>query len=674
MGAVKDARGDAARRKTQLARRGRIRRLVMSMDRRSFVKAGAALAAGSALIANAAFATEDTASNSADEVAASGEADGTVKASGGVQDGKYVTKALGHENYIYMETTFAGGAIANCRCLRNDETVGVGTYPCEQLPAKIVEAQSVEVDALSGATLTSLAIKRAVREAIDNAGGDSTVDFCTPVETPADGGPQEAAVDVVVVGAGTAGLICAARLLEMGYTVQLFEKQDIPGGSMSMTYGGVAAAGSQLQANYALGRFDDNPMFNVEAMLSLLSAYINPDHDRFDGAMPFQNAMYHNSGALVDWLHSIGVGFYTMGVNSAYGITPYLAPGCYEGGCGYAMEFLVDRVGALGGTIVYGTKVTGLTQDENGIVTGVTAEGKDGSTWTVTANATVLATGGYGASQEMLEKYSPNYAGYIFNCSPCSTGDGIEMGAAIGAAVECTDRELGAFLSSDGSDGSFFELAFLYQTTPGIMVNINGDQFGNITSDNHGMQARALMDPANGETFYHIFDESAAVTTKKNDTYAFDTYAAIFDRGLVMHFDTVEQAAEELNLPNLAATIEKNNEVALTGEPDEWGRKVVPFIDTREGIYAIKVIPTFYLTTGGLAIDTATHVLREDGSVIGCLYAAGDVCGSVEEKDGCNYKMGFDAAMTFGYIMADTINSDLASVGLAPAAPVFTLE
>ena len=377
-----------------------------------------------------------------------------------------MTSALGHENYIYMETTFRGGAIANCRCLRNDETVGVGTYPCEQLPAKILEAQSVEVDALSGATLTSMAIKKAVRQAITDAGGDPTVDFCETTPTVWTAPELPAEVDVAVIGAGTAGLICATRLLEMGYSVVLLEKQDIPGGSMGMTYGGVAAAGSQLQANYALGRFDDNPMFNVDAMLAVLANYINPDHDTHDGAMPFQTTMYHNTGALVDWLHSIGVGFYTMGVNSAYGITPYLAPGCYEGGCGYAMEFLVDRVGALGGTIAYGVKATALNQDETGAVTGVTAEGKDGTPITLSAKATVLTTGGYGASQEMLEKYSPNYAGYIFNCSPCSTGEGIEMGVAAGGYTECTDRELGAFLSTDGSDGSWFEVAFLYRPHP----------------------------------------------------------------------------------------------------------------------------------------------------------------------------------------------------------------
>ena len=625
----------------------------MEMNRRNFVKTTAGVAAASMLAAVPAFAEE---TKPAEGEAAAEE---TTTPAAGVQDGKYVTSWLGHENYIYVETTFAGGAIANCRVLRNDETTGVGTYPCEVLPGRIVAAQSVEVDAMSGATLTSMAIKSAVRQAISDAGGDPKVDFCAPAPSSFVTPEFPESQDVVIVGAGTSGLICATRLLEMGYSVTLLEKQDIPGGSMGMTYGGVAAAGSQLQANYACGRFEDSPLYNVDAMLGLLANYINPDHDTYDGAMPFQTTMYHTSGQLVDWLHSIGVGFYTMGVNKAYGITPYLAPGCYKGGCGFAMEFLVDRVGALGGQIFYGVKATSLVQDESGAVTGVNAEGEDGSTYTVSGRAVVLATGGYAANQDMIAQYSPKYAGHVFNCSPCSTGEGIEMGVAAGGYVECMDRDLGAFLSTDGSDGSFFELAFLYQTTPGIMVNANGDQFGNITSNNHGMQAAALLDESNGGKFYHIFDESAAVTTKKNDTWAFDTYEAVFDRGLVQHFDTVEEAAEALNLPNLAATIEKNNEVALTGEPDEWGRKVVPFIDTRTGVYAISVMPTFYLTTGGLAIDTADHVLREDGSVIPNLYAAGDVCGSIEEKDAKQYGMGFDAALTYGYIMGETLKKEI---------------
>ena len=144
--------------------------------------------------------------------------------------------------------------------------------------------------------------------------------------------------------------------------------------------------------------------------------------------------MYDNSGKLVDWRHGMCVVFYSLGVNPAYGVTPYLAPGCYMGGCGYAKDFLVDRVGALGGQIIYATKVTELSQDSDGRVTGLLAEGRDGSTWTVTAKAVCLTTGGFAANPEMIAEHYPEYAEYKFNCAPGSTGEGILMGQKAGGA------------------------------------------------------------------------------------------------------------------------------------------------------------------------------------------------------------------------------------------------
>ena len=110
---------------------------------------------------------------------------------------------------------------------------------------------------------------------------------------------------------------------------------------------------------------------------------------------------------------------------------------------------------------------------------------------------------------------------------------------------------------------------------------------------------------------------------------------------------------------NLADAIEANNAAALAGEPDEFGRRNCPYIETRDGLWAIRVDPTFYLTTAGLAIDTDCHVLTEDKKAIPGLYAAGDVCGSIEEKDAKQYGMGFDAALTYGYIMGETLKKEI---------------
>ncbi|BAK45397.1 FAD-binding protein [Eggerthella sp. YY7918] len=623
----------------------------MELNRRDFLKGSVAFGGIAALgLAGCASAPkEDT------EQTETGET--KVKIPESFTDGKWIGKAMGHDDELIVQVTIAGGDLAGISVLRCDDTIGIGSVAAPMMAAKIFEGKNLDVDVVTGATTTSMAVQTAVQDAITNAGGNPK-DFRKGATSPSGGTPQTADVDVVFMGAGTAGLIAATRLLEAGKKVILFEKQDIAGGSMAMTYSGVAAAESQLQTNYALGRMDDNPMFNKQGMLGVMQKYLIPENDRFNGAMPYQTALYSNSGQLVDWMHSIGVGFYSLGVNKAYGVTPYLAPGCYMGGCGYAKEFLVDRIGALGGQIIYGTKVTELVK-EGDRITGLKAEGKDGSTWTVTAKAVCLTSGGFAANQDMIKQHYPKYGEYKFNCAPGSTGDGIELGQAAGGAIECMGRELGAFLSTTNQAGSFFEIAFLYQTTPGIIVNASGKQFGNIMSDNHGVLGRALIDEANGGKFFYITDEAGRITTNKNELYAMDTYKCLEHRGDMVHYDSVEAAAEALGLPDLPATLETHNQHALAGEEDEFGRKKLPYIDTYNGVWVVSCIPTFYLTTGGLVIDTSCHVQDDTGAVIAGLYAAGDVCGSVEEKDGRPYAMGFDAAMNYGYIMAETVKAEI---------------
>ena len=142
------------------------------------------------------------------------------------------------------------------------------------------------------------------------------------------------------------------------------------------------------------------------------------------------------------------------------------------------------------------------------------------------------------------------------------------------------------------------------------MVNIKGDNIGNIVSDNHYTMAKAKLNKDNGDTFYYVFDESSAVKLRDSESYGFNGYVAMFEKGEAVHYDSVEKASEELNLPNLADAIEANNAAALAGEPDEFGRRNCPYIETRDGLWAIRVDPTFYLTTAGLAIDTDCHVLN----------------------------------------------------------------
>lgn len=630
----------------------------MELDRRDFLKGGLAVGSVAALgaVAGCAKAPE----GSGGESKGSAEAEkGAVKPPEGFTDGKWVGKSMAHKDYLYAEISVSDSQIVDLKILRNDDTIGIGSVAGPMMAQRILESGNLDVDTVSGATMTSMAVKNAVSEAIINAGGDPADFSLGAPEAPSNGADQTADVDVVFMGAGTAGLVAATRLLEGGYKVMLLEKNDIPGGSMCMTYSGVLSAGSELQRNYSLGRFDDQIGMNYEKRMEAVKKSVNPELNRFDGEVPYEAAMYENSGKMVDWMHGMGIGFFTMGVNPRYGTTPYLAPGCYMGGCGYAMQFLVDRIGALGGQIVYGAKVTEFVKNDDGKVCGLVAQCKDGGTWTVNARAVCLTSGGFAANREMLEEHYPEYSAFDFNCAPGSTGDGILLAQAEGAAIECMGRELGAFLSTTPQAGSRFEIAFAYRTTPGIMVNASGDQFGNVNGRNHAELSKAVRNEANGGKFFIITDESGAITTMKNDEWSTDEYKALFSRGDMVHFDTVQEAVDEFGITNLQQTIDTHNAHAAAGEADEFGREDLPLINTHGGIWVCPCIPTFYLTTGGLAIDPACHVLDESGNALANLYAAGDVCGSIEEKDGKGYGYGFDAAMIYGYIMADTITADL---------------
>jgi len=401
-----------------------------------------------------------------------------------------------------------------------------------------------------------------------------------------------------------------------------------------------------------------------------MGGMVDPANDRYNGVLPYQRQAYAALGELSEWFKDIGIGFCTMGSfegASKYGNTLFLAPGCYMGGAGYAMMALASYISRHpNGEILYMTKVTELLQDAaTKQVSGLKAVGlkaddsENGYQLTANAKSVVLASGGFAKNKDLLAEYYPEVKDYFFNCASESTGDGVLLGLDAGSKMECLGRHLPGYLSSS----SYFELALIHNSTPGILVNASGNNVGNIMSNNHAKMADAAMDKSNGDHFYYVFDESSIPGTKNYLDYAFTTYEAMFNRDEVLYFKTVEEAASELSLPGLQAAIDANNTASLSGEADEFGRKNCPFIDTRNGIYLINTIPTLYLTSAGICIDPEGHVLTDsyvidgENTVIPGLYACGDVCGSAEEKDGKHYGMGFDISMGYGYTVAQTIKA-----------------
>lgn len=579
------------------------------------------------------------------------------KTVGAPADGKYTVEAIGHEGIITVSTMFQGGKIKSVTINSHSETEGVGTYAIDRIPGQIAPAQSFNVDAVGGATVSSTTIKQGVAEAIIAAGGDPADFAAAPAKEAVTPTQVTENVDVVIAGAGTAGLLAAARLLENGVkNVLIFEKQDIPGGSMPMAFGGFNGVDSETFQRYLGGR-ENIPAANLymsswDNIGDLLGAAYGKGKD----TLPWLKQMYQGGGRYYDWMNSIGVGFLSLGVEPALASSPYFAPGCYSGGCGYVMEFMVERITALGGRIIYNTPVTELLQSANGAVTGVKAVGEDGKTWTVNAKQTMLATGSFAKNKELLGQYHSAWADEYFICPESLTGDGLLMGLKAGGVVDYADAYMPGFLATYQSH---YELAFIHYMYCGMMVNINGDEFNDITVQNHARMAAAKADPANGNTFYYVFDDAAAATIRDYDARNM-SYSAIFEKGEAVHYDTVEEASKALNLPNLAAAIEKNNACYMSGTANEWGLTgaKLPYIDTKDGVWLVRVEPVVYLTTAGLRVDLDGHLLTENDKIIPGLWAAGDVIGSYEQRE-TRYGNGFDAAVVFGAIVGDRIAAEV---------------
>ena len=627
------------------------------ISRRQFLKGAAASAVGIAALGALSGCSSET-ENKENEQQGTNE---KVRPTSPV-DGKYLTKAMGHEDWIYVQTTIFNGKITDCQVLAHEETIGIGNYACARIPALIKANNSWNVPNVRGCSMSSIAIKNAVKEAILDA-GYKVEDFGAEVKRPV-GETAEETVDVAIMGAGTAGLVAACRLLEQGKTVAIVEKRDIPGGSMPMTYGGVVATESKLQTEFdKTGWFQTSAYGSVDSMMKFWTNYLNPELDTYNPEMPYMRQQYAYSGPMLDWLHQIGVGISTMGTfEGAMNYpcsTPYLAPGCYEGGAGYAMMLLEQRCKAMGGKIYYYKSVNELLKDENGHYNGMVGVSEDGSKVTIHSKAVLLASGGFAKNKEMIAKYNPGYENQFFNSASSMEGDGIKLGLEAGSFVECTGRLLPAFMSSYASK---FELAFMHLTVPGMMVDKNGDSIGNFKSDNHYAMARAKLNEKFGDTFYYVFDDCSAEPCKDSDAYGFNGYKAIFEKGEAVRYNSVEEAATALNLPGLAAALKDNNDSVLSGAEkcaDGRATKTCSYIETRDGIWLVRVDPTFYLTTAGLCIDTEGRVLDTNRQPISGLYAAGDVAGSIEEKDGKKYGMGFDAALSYGYLVADTLVKEL---------------
>lgn len=506
------------------------------------------------------------------------------------------------------------GEITAVEVTKNGDDAGISDPAVEQLPAAIAAASSLAVDAVSGATLTSSGILAAVEAALVSAGKDPA-DYKQVTEAAAvEKTEVTESTDVLVMGAGIAGLTAALSAKENGANVVIIDKMAAPGGTTNFAGGILVCVDSEL---FAQNRLESDNMESVMAYWhgkmdasGVESGY--PDWERLEATVA-------DTGSTVDWLVDNGIEF---------DATPYAASSSYpmalaNGGGAGLIQMLVKTCEEKGIELRLNTKGTSLVTDETGAVIGAVAETED-SIITFNAKSVILATGGISQNEELVAKYSPKLhrAGLIPTSAVSHTGDGFLMALEAGAGTfdvfatplfgTMVDPALSALTDTSA-------LAIYAQ----LGVNANGDRFGNEAAsagwDTMDLTASDMIQDGNAP-FWYVFDSSneAAVAALE----------AGVPSGIVAKGDTVEELALNMHVytQNFTAAYEQYAAAVAAGKDDAFGKDAAFLAPIEKApFYAVKVYPTTFGSAGGVTTTDQGRVTRQDGTVIPGLYAAGEM-------------------------------------------------
>ena len=520
-------------------------------------------------------------------------------------DGTYTAAAQGFGGDITVDVTLSGGKIADVKIVGDSETPGLGAVAVEKMPAQLLEAQSPDVDGVAGATVSSNAIRAAFGDALAKAGVDASTLVKQVAAQTAEKTQETRDVDVVIVGAGGAGMSAAITAKQQGKTVLLLEKMPYVGGNTTEATGGMNAAETHYQAEQ--GITDSVEQF-VEDTMKGGHNLNNPDLVR---------TMAEKSADAINWLDEIGAPLPKVSFSGGATNARIHAPADGSGVGGYLVSCFSETMEKLGIEVLLETKANEIIMVD-GAAAGVKAESPD-KELTINAKAVILTTGGFGANEEMYCTYRPDLKGTVTTNAPGATGDGIVMAQAVGAdlvdieqiQLHPTVEQATSMLITEGVRGD-----------GAILVNQSGVRFVNELLTRDVVSAAELEQE--GQYAYVIFDQNLREGLKATEKY--------IKNGIVTEGETIEALAEKLGIDPavLAKTLADWNDAVAAGEDKEFGRTTGMEHDlSKAPYYAIKVAPGIHHTMGGVKINTNTQVIDTNGNVIPGLFAAGEVTGGV---------------------------------------------
>ena len=564
----------------------------------------------------------------------------------------YTGTAQGMGGEVSVTLTIENGVITDCVATGDKETDGIGSVVIAQFPAQVVEGNTINLDAVSGATITSNAFVEAAKAAL-TAAGLNPDDYMTKVAAAAAGDVTKEA-DVVIVGAGGAGMTAAMTASDAGKSVIILESQAMVGGNSVRSTGGMNAAKTVYQDenefaegagvekmlksaadNYADNEFITSLAATVAQQWADYQA--NPvgyfdsvelmELDTMVGGKGINNpelvkTLVEGTAPAIDWLDENGMSLHNVAAFGGASVKRIHRPVNEEGKVvsvgAYLVPLMEKACQDRGVEFILNTTADTILTDESGKAVGVSGTDKDGNTVTVNAKAVVLATGGFGANLDMVASYKPELKGFMTTNAPGIQGQGIAMATAIGAAtvdmeqiqIHPTVEANTAALITEGLRGD-----------GAILVNANGERFTDEVSTRDKVSAAEIAQP--GSFSWLIVDQAMADASNVIQGY--------ITKGYTKQGATYEELAKEIEVDpaTFAATMEKWNGCVEAKTDADFGRTSFANPLNTAPYYAIKVSAGVHHTMGGVVINSSTEVLKEDGSVIPGLFAAGEVTGGV---------------------------------------------
>ena len=567
--------------------------------------------------------------------------------------GDFTGTAKGFGGDVSVTLTLTDGAITGCTAEGKDETEGVGSQAIAKMPGEIAESGSIAVDGVSGATITSTAIKEAAAAAL-TAAGLNPDDYKTAVENNATAEDSTVDADVVVVGAGGAGMTAAITAAAEGKSVVILESQSMVGGNSVRATGGMNAgktvyqdenefgesAGVEKTLKTAAEKYADNE--TITALAKTVSeqwaAYQANPTGYFDSVELMEldtmiggkgindpelvETLCANSADAIDWLDEHGITLHNVSSFGGASVKRIHRPVNAEGKTvsvgSYMIPLLQENCEKAGVKMMLDTTATEILTDANGAAVGVKATGASGETVTVNAKAVVLATGGFGANLDMVVKYKPELKGFMTTNAPGIQGQGIEMAQAIGAAtvdmdqiqIHPTVEANTAALITEGLRGD-----------GAVLINEEGKRFIDEVGTRDVVSAAEIAQT--GSYSWLVVDQAMADASSVIQGY--------IKKGYTVTGATYEELGKAMGVDAaaFAETMEKwNGYVEAKNDPD-FGRTSFANPLNTAPYYAVKVTAGVHHTMGGLKINANTEVLNEKGEVIPGLFAAGEVTGGV---------------------------------------------